>query len=53
MKTFHFVYIYDLNERTKLINKDSPMVKLFTTLSRCGEHGAWSKVNNHDLSFDI
>ena len=47
---------YVLNERTKFMNKDSPIGKVFPPLPRYGqrfiETRTRSKITNHDLSSD-
>ena len=57
MKILRTVYPYDLNERTKSMNKDGPIGKIFPPLARYGEQfvdiRTRSKINNHDLSSDI
>ena len=57
MKTFCTVYYYGQNERTKFMNKDSPIGRLSPPLPRYAEHfidtRTQSKITNHDLSSDI
>ena len=51
------IYRFGLNERTKFMNKNSLMGKLFPSLPRYGDcfidKRTWSKITNRDLSFDI
>ena len=53
MKTLRTVYPYGLNKRTKFMNKDSPIGKLFPPLPIYGERfidtRTQSKITNHDL----
>ena len=53
MKTLCTVYSYDLNKRTKYINKGGLIEKFFPLLARYGEcfidTRAQSKINNHGL----
>ena len=57
MKTFRTVYPYDLNERTKFINKDSSIGRLSSRLPGYGERfidtRTLSKITYHNLSSDI
>ena len=57
MKTLCTVSRYGLNERTKFINQDSSLEKLFPTFSRYGkwfiETRSQYKITNHDLASDI
>ena len=54
MKTICTVYPYALNDRTKFMNKDSPIGKLFPLLPRYDERfidtRTQSKLTNHELS---
>ena len=57
VKTLRSVYSYGLNERTKFMNKVSPIGKLFPPLPRYGEcfidTRTRSKITNHGFSYDI
>ena len=57
MKTLHTVHPYSLNERTKFMNKDSSIRKLFPLLPRFHECFIDSRTRSttiiHDLSSDI
>lgn len=48
IKTLRTVYIYNLKERTKFMNKNAPSGKPLSPLPRYGEHvtdtRAWSKI---------
>ena len=57
MKTLRAIYPYGLNKKTKFMNRDSPIGKLFPPPLRYGERfiniRTQSKITNHDLSSDI
>ena len=57
MKTLRTVYPYGLNEKTKFMNKDGPVGKLFPPLPRYGERflekRSRASITNRTISSDI